>query len=1324
MAYNNDQAFLSSPDPLNDSPTFSSPLKPHASKIQRSLPLQGSSPRKQTFQLDVGDQLSPQKIRVTVEAEHSEGNINNGRRNSGGRNLASPTPYRIPTVRQSVRTTTTTIPVKGLSDSEDDSFDSASEKPTRGRGQPRKSFGTPIPAKSRNRAVTPGAKPSPRRRRTLGHLVDGDDSEDWDFSIGAGVEVSRGKGRSRSRSVNGAARNKSTPAAKQISSPDKTVSSTTSRKGRGRRKTLTPAEIIIHEDGIDTTPNPDVRDNGEGLDTKGVLAQRDMNLVPKHSANLTNHPTTITRNDDPDVLHDKFSPAKKTPAQAGRSSSRVRSTIVGSSTGSVADLPPGSAKLPVKSPSQPVASGDARKCDWNENHPDDENEIDEIREFDTILESEGFSMISVDSVPSLREHLSSPFGLNQSGLESESKAANKDLPGLKNDNSACHEDSFSSIPPEILEAATPKRKASNPLLRAVLSANIPGDGDSFSSIPPEILEAATPGKQKSSSKFLSVKLQDRKSNDDSFSSIPPAILEAATPAKRVQTEATRSNAQSSPKESKPVTKLAIISSFPLLETGKRSLTSSGLLTPNETPSPTEMAAQQAQIDCRESNALDVSEPCKLPLIEGSSMVDSQIRSSPPSAAPHRFTYTAPPSQSESLYANNMETPSIVFSSPSLPPLIQQLPLDRSHTSPKLDPNQPPRQSLSPIVRAGRVLQDIAVTSTSRGRTQSLGSPFKSPVAQRNPIGTSLDYFESGGAGEKPQKPLEKGKGKGSDLFVGFSDDTRREPRGSVMIGEELARNQKRGAMVNPTSLAPEEDPFRSGNQSIHSTSPEEGKEYSLELPSHKAGPHTGLTREDQQYQDSICSEGAMSWQAESAVPVPMSHIDVGKTGKSNIIETTELFQQRREAEWARERAAVSSQIESASPSKVIIIESDGEEDLMNLNGEVDDAGEDIWQVEARHSSSLLEEQRSKVPPREVPLERPRRSKIPSPWRKNSKRLVYSDELAQLSSPQQPENIGRLSSDVQVKPQNKPGQITVRKRVSTHEVVEGDEDLPESSIMWHIPQKLNFTPRPRSSGNLDLSALLASSPFKMPQPASKLHSTPGPLVNDTSRDNVLKSADVELATTSSSTPDEADSQDPNEESQSVGNSFQEDSTVESTSTSYEESELAFEPSHINSGIYYPALPNIASLSPQKSCLRTPTSNSPTKSVAFVSPTPSPPPLSAAAWSKAHWKLLHAIYNDSKTLPVPPPNINSKNGTGPNHETGESAVEPSKYLGKMIQARGVKLTLEQWHLDIVREFREEVPGWDEGVIAKRLFAIIVGEDLRRQGKEYSIEDMSHG
>jgi serine/arginine repetitive matrix protein 2 len=1306
MPYNADEVLLSSPDPLNNSPTFSSPMKLQTSKIRRSLPLQGSSPRKQTFQLDVGDQLSPQKIRVTVEAEHSEDNVNNGRRGSAGRSLPSPSLYRAPTVRQSVRTTTTTIPVKGLSDSEDDSLDSASEKPTRGRGRPRKSFGTPIPAKSRNRAVTPATKPSSRRRRTLGHLVDGDDSEDWDFTIGAGVEMGRGKGRSRSRSVKGAARNKSTPAAKQVSSPDKTISSTTSRKGRGRRKTLTPEEIIIHEDEIDLTPNISGSDDHGALDTRGVLVQRDMNLVPSQSANFTNRLTTDTGNDEPNVLHDKFNPAKKAPSMAGRSTPTVGSAKTRSSTGPLADVPSDGRKLSLLSPMEPASSGQARNFDDYANDQDDENEANEIREFDTILESEGFSMISMDSVPSLREHLSSPFGPNQSGLGSDLAAVSKDVPPLMNYNRANHEDSFSSIAPEILDAATPRKKPSHPLLRTVLSANIPGDEDSFSSIPPDILEAATPGKQRSNSMFLSVKVMQAKSNDDSFSSIPPAILEAATPAKHVQTEATKSNPTSEPKEEpKPATKLAILSPFPVLETETRGLTSSGLLTPNETPSPTEIVVQQqVDLDNRVRQVISDPEPCNL-VPEGSSIINSQFKSSPPSVSPRRFTYTAHTRQSQSLHANHMETPSIVFSSPSLPPLIQQLPLKRSQVPSGLDPNQPPRQSLSPIIQAGRVLQDIAMTSTSRSRTQSLGSPFKSPAAQRNSVGNSVDCFGTSSAVEKPQKAPEKGKGNGSDLFVGFSDDTRRELRRSMMMGEELARSQKCGAIVNPVILAQEEDPFHSDIQSTRSPSPEGGKEYTLELPSHKPRQNIGLIREELQFQYSLRSEGEMSWQAENAITVPTSSTDTGKIGNSNAIEAAEIFQQRREAEWERDRAAVISQIESASPSKVIIIDSDGEEDPANLN--CNDAEEDIWQIEARHSSSMLEEQPSKVPLRQEIPEKLRRSKIPSPWRKNSKRLVYSDELSQLSSPQRPQKVDKVPFNVLVKPKSKLPQIAVRKRVSTHEAVVDEGDLPESSIMWHIPQKSNFTPRPRNSGNLDLSALLASSPFKRPQPAS----TP---IFETSQGNVLKSATVGLALLSSSSPLEVDPQDLNEDSQSDDNSHQDDSTVDSTNTSYEESELVSEHSHTSSGVLYPNLPNTTSPSPQKSCLRTPTSNSPTKSVAFVSPTPSPPPLSATTWSKAHWKFLHAIYDNSKSLPLPHFNADSKNSNA-KHEGDDGAVEPSKYLGKTIQARGAKLTLEQWHLDIVREFREEVPGWDEGVIAKRLFAIIAGEDLRRQGKE---------
>jgi hypothetical protein len=43
----------------------------------------------------------------------------------------------------------------------------------------------------------------------------------------------------------------------------------------------------------------------------------------------------------------------------------------------------------------------------------------------------------------------------------------------------------------------------------------------------------------------------------------------------------------------------------------------------------------------------------------------------------------------------------------------------------------------------------------------------------------------------------------------------------------------------------------------------------------------------------------------------------------------------------------------------------------------------------------------------------------------------------------------------------------------------------------------------------------------------------------------------------------------------------------------------------------------------------------------------------------------------------------------------------------------MRFEQWHLEAVDEFRGYVPGWEEKVIAMRVFALIVGEERRALG-----------
>jgi len=57
--------------------------------------------------------------------------------------------------------------------------------------------------------------------------------------------------------------------------------------------------------------------------------------------------------------------------------------------------------------------------------------------------------------------------------------------------------------------------------------------------------------------------------------------------------------------------------------------------------------------------------------------------------------------------------------------------------------------------------------------------------------------------------------------------------------------------------------------------------------------------------------------------------------------------------------------------------------------------------------------------------------------------------------------------------------------------------------------------------------------------------------------------------------------------------------------------------------------------------------------------------------------------------------------------------SKLLGKNVSSQGEKMRFEQWHLEAVDEFRGYVPGWEEKVIAMRVFALIVGEERRALG-----------
>lgn len=93
---------------------------------------------------------------------------------------------------------------------------------------------------------------------------------------------------------------------------------------------------------------------------------------------------------------------------------------------------------------------------------------------------------------------------------------------------------------------------------------------------------------------------------------------------------------------------------------------------------------------------------------------------------------------------------------------------------------------------------------------------------------------------------------------------------------------------------------------------------------------------------------------------------------------------------------------------------------------------------------------------------------------------------------------------------------------------------------------------------------------------------------------------------------------------------------------------------------------------------------------------PETLSQTAWTRQHWLFMDKLLQHRRKTPF-----------GIQVER-----RSSKYLGKKVRSQGESMVLEQWQLDCVDAFKAVVGGWDEGVLAKRLFALIMGEEKRQR------------
>ncbi|KIV91715.1 hypothetical protein PV10_06228 [Exophiala mesophila] len=265
------------------------------------------------------------------------------------------------------------------------------------------------------------------------------------------------------------------------------------------------------------------------------------------------------------------------------------------------------------------------------------------------------------------------------------------------------------------------------------------------------------------------------------------------------------------------------------------------------------------------------------------------------------------------------------------------------------------------------------------------------------------------------------------LFGGFDSGTKRELRAGLRFGEELAKRQSSSPAEKETRDVGVINQVRS-----------------KDLPKYQAHQH-----EKTQPQTQV-------WRGETTVqqtPVQLPSNPISKdndfghplmqTPDHRTLDTADKSfldtQARREREWQLEREEIIRQIQNASESQVIVIDSSDDEDeveqkssnqgqhvhtsdsetLTDLgapgpsieNDHENDDYEDIWLAEAKNSSSPQGESHVDRPPGQEILPRksaqeveentvtarPRRSLIPSPWKRGDDIAVPQEQSTFLTS---------------------------------------------------------------------------------------------------------------------------------------------------------------------------------------------------------------------------------------------------------------------------------------------------------------------------------------
>ena len=435
-----------------------------------------------------------------------------------------------------------------------------------------------------------------------------------------------------------------------------------------------------------------------------------------------------------------------------------------------------------------------------------------------------------------------------------------------------------------------------------------------------------------------------------------------------------------------------------------------------------------------------------------------------------------PTQNLRAHAN---TPSVA-ASPSIP------------EAPKNGPSQSPRAMQEPthgtpklarVVRAGNALQRVLSP-----KPQNLASPFRPAERAHLPLMTEDAAAQT--VQSAPVAIVKSSKDASENLFSGFGAGTRRELKAGLRLGEELAKRQlldchnpspspvQSADVVSSVYSDPLYPPLSSADTTTNSSLPDPGPAREVQYPvlSNPQLPSPKLSEED-------LDEDRMSWKADAPVKInkPTSAEDQSpgqNASHSPCISSPgtpcaglaapdtsgiDHVMLAREAEWQREREAVSRQIEMANRSQVIVIDDTSE--IRDMSDE-DEEDSDVWQAEANESREPTPEVSELAERPEIV--KPRRMQLPSPWRRNSQVLysdgVKSNETNLICKPDESksERATQENTHSQCRPDSSNEQVSEQQRYHVHgpeeKMSRSDSskaqplEVPESAVNSRIPAR--------------------------------------------------------------------------------------------------------------------------------------------------------------------------------------------------------------------------------------------------------------------------------